>query len=114
MEAISSTDRFVALLRQKLAERAQAKDTAQKRRTQAARPEEAASPRRVATRVAQAGADDRDLRRTIVEQLLTDRFGSQFANGSRFQQIIEQVSDLIADDPELGAMMREVMAEVRR
>ncbi len=114
MEAISNTDRIVALLRQKLAERAQAKGAERKRGAEAGKAEEASSPRLVAARAALAGADDRHLRRTIVEQLLTERFGSRLANEPRFQQIIEQVSTIIGDDPELGAIMGDVMAEVRR
>lgn len=74
---------------------------------------EAAPQAALAALAARAGADDRHLRRTIVEQLLTERFGARLANEPRFQQIVEQVTELIADDPELGGMLAEVMREVR-
>lgn len=113
MEAISNADRFVALLRQKLAERVRAKGSERKRADAAEKSRETAPHRPIAALAAQAGADDRHLRRTIVEQLLTERLGSQLANEPRFQQIVEQVTELIADDGELGAMLQDVMREVR-
>lgn len=113
MEVLSGTDRFVALLRQKLAERAQVKG-ASRARGAATTKTKAGPPHLVVASVAHAGADDRHLRRAIVEQLLSDHFGSQLANEPRFQQIVERVSEIIAEDAELGAVMGSVMAEVRR
>ncbi|MEO5587431.1 MAG: hypothetical protein ABIQ81_07040 [Novosphingobium sp.] len=110
MDALSTADRFVVLLRQKLAERAQAQAASGKRTARAERP----APRRpIGERAARAGADDRGLRRTIVEQLLTDQLGAELANEPRFQQVVERVTDIIAADAALGAMLGEVMAEVR-
>lgn len=114
MEALSTADRFVVLLRQKLAERAQAKALPGKRAGAADRAARAAPHRPVAELAAQAGADDRTLRRTIVEQLLTDHLGTELANEPRFQQVVERVTELIAADDQLGGMLMEVMAEVRR
>lgn len=113
MEAISSSDVFVALLRRKLAERAQAKGADRKRVAQARKAGDAAPARPLAALTAQAGADDRHLRRTIIEQLLNERLGAQLANEPRFQQIVERVTELIAEDAELDAMLGEVMREVR-
>jgi hypothetical protein len=114
MEALSNADRFVVLLRQKLAERAQARSTSVKRAAGPASSTAAAPHRPLAELAAQAGADDRNLRRTIVEQLLTERFGGQLANEPRFQQVVEQVTEILAADAELGAILGEVMAQVRR
>lgn len=114
MEALSTADRFVVLLRQKLAERAEAKATSGKR-TRAADLAAPTGPQRpVAEFTAQAGADDRTLRRTIVEQLLTEHLGADLANEPRFQQVVERVTELIVADDKLGDMLSEVMAEVRR
>lgn len=113
MEAISSSDVFVALLRQKLAERARAKGTERKSAAEKKKTENPAPQQSVAALAAQAGADDRHLRRTIIEQLLSNRLGAQLANEPRFQQIVDQVTELIAEDEELGAMLGEVMREVR-
>jgi hypothetical protein len=114
MEALSTADLFVVLLRQKLAERAQAKAAPAKRSGRADRAAPAAPHRPIAALTAQAGADDRALRRTIVEQLLTDHLGAELANEPRFQQVVERVTELIAADDQLGAMLTDVMAEVRR
>lgn len=114
MEALSAADRFVVLLRQKLAERAQAKAASGKRMAGADRAAPAKPQRPVAEVAAQAGADDRTLRRTIVEQLLTEHLGADLANEPRFQQVVERVTEIIAADDELGGMLSEVMAQVRR
>ena len=113
MESISNADLFVALLRQKLAERTQAKGAGRKRTEATSKAREAEPHRPVAALAAQAGADDRHLRRTIVEQLLTERFGAKLANEPRFQQVVEQVTEILAGDPELGALLGEVMRKVR-
>lgn len=115
MDAISNADRFVALLRQKLAERAETK-SAKQASTQQARDKPlhgAEAVQSVAARAARAGQDDRKLRRTIVEQLLADRFGARLVNEPRFQEVVTQVSELMASDPQLGALIEEVMAEIR-
>jgi hypothetical protein len=70
--------------------------------------------RPLAALAAHAGADDRTLRRTIVEQLLTDHLGADLANEPRFQQVVERVTDLLAENDELGGLLAEVMTEVRR
>ncbi len=114
MEALSTADRFVVLLRQKLAERAQVKAASSKRTSAAARAAPVVPHRPIAELAARAGADDRTLRRTIVEQLLTDHLGADLANEPRFQQVVERVTEIIAADDQLGAMLTEVMTEVRR
>ena len=97
-----------------LAERAQARAAPGKRAGAAERAAGLAPHRPIAEAAAQAGADDRTLRRTIVEQLLTDHLGAELANEPRFQQVVERVTELIAADDQLGEMLTEVMAEVRR
>lgn len=113
MESISKGDLFVALLRQRLAERAQTQSA--RRKPAAGKHKTDSAPRTsVAALAAQAGADDPHLRRAIIEQLLGDRLGDRLVNEARFQQIVDQVTDIIADDEDLGGLLAEVMREVRR
>ena len=113
MDPISNADRFVIMLRQKLAERALAKQTAPTARTDAKFNTGNDAVRAIAGRTARAGAKDRKLQRTIVEQLLADRFGAALVNEARFQQIIDQVSELMASDPDLGDLFAEVIVLAR-
>lgn len=114
MEALSAADRFVALLRQKLAERAQTKAASGKRAGAVDRAAPTVAPRPISELAAQAGADDRSLRRTIVEQLLTEHLGTDLVNEPRFQQVVERVTELIAADDQLASVLAEVMGEVRQ
>jgi hypothetical protein len=113
MDGISNADRFVILLRQKLAERAEAKKASAPSKVTSKQPSGHDAIRAVAGRTARSGAGDRQLRRTIVEQLLADRFGTALVNEARFQQIIDQVAELMVSDPELGDLFSEVMAQIK-
>jgi hypothetical protein len=113
MDAISNADRFVVLLRQKLAERAHAAAPSAARPVGRSAESGRDAVRAIAGRAARAGAEERKLRRTIVEQLLVDRFGSALVNEARFQQIVDQVSELMAADTDLSVLFSSVIAEVR-
>lgn len=111
MDALSNIDRFVALLRLKLAARARAQLT--KAAPSAAAPKAAAeNPQlRIATLAAQRGLEECSLKRAVIEQLLAERLGNELANEPRFQQIVEQVTNIIADDAELAALFGEILRE---
>ncbi len=114
MDPINNADRFVALLRQKLAERTETRRTEkQEAGATETRKHGAEAVKGIAARAAQAGQDNRKLRRTIVEQLLADRFGARLVNEPRFQEIVIQVDELMAADPQISAMLDEVIAEIR-
>ncbi|MFT4025388.1 MAG: hypothetical protein QM676_01105 [Novosphingobium sp.] len=112
MEALSNTDRFVILLRQKLAERGRTK-SARARPAAAARSVDPANNAPIARQVARAGASDQDLRRTIVEQLIAERLGP-LGNDARFQQVVQRVTDIIAEDAELDGLLADIAGAVRR
>lgn len=114
MESLSSADRFIAQLRQKLAERAEAQSKASGlvgKRNPAH--DERPSVFAVATKAAQAGAEDQRLRRIIVEQLLTERLGRELTNEPRFQAIVSQVADIMSEDPELLAQFEVVESGIK-
>jgi hypothetical protein len=113
MDAISNTDRFVILLRQKLAKRAETKELRRTEKTVSRAPAGRDGIRAISGRAARAGANDKILRRTIIEQLLADRFGSALINEARFQEIVDQVTELMASDPSLSSLFTSVVAEIR-
>jgi hypothetical protein len=113
MDAISNADRFVILLRQKLAERAESKGPSRTEKLSSRAPTGRDAVRAISGRAARAGADDKKLRRTIIEQLLAERFGAALVNEARFQEIVDQVTELMARDPGLSALFADVVAEVR-
>jgi hypothetical protein len=113
MDAISNADRFVVLLRQKLAERAKSRATQRTSAAQSAKAEQRDTVTAVSSRAAKAGAEDRKLRRTIIEQLLLDRFGTALVNEARFQEIIDQVTELMAAEPGLSELFADVIAHVK-
>lgn len=113
MDALSNVDRFVALLKLRLAERARAQ---RPRTAPAAKTRKAAASdpqARIAAIAAQHQSDERSLKRTVIEQVLADRLGNQLANEPRFQQIVEQVTDMIAADDELAGRLDEILRQAR-
>lgn len=115
MDPVSNADRFVAALRQKLAERSQVRQ-AKSPRGEAPGVERTKldAVKSVTSGAARAGLDSRKLRRAIVEQLLADKFGVKLVNEARFQEVVSQVTEIMEDDPEIGALLNEVMAAVRK
>ena len=111
MEALSNADRFVVLLRQKLSERAKSRSRATTTASVTNRPIGREATRIVAGRVVTAGGKDQQLRRVIVEQLLMERLGAALVNEAKFQAIVDQVAEMIADDPNAGAMLAEVVGQ---
>ncbi|NJM51316.1 MAG: hypothetical protein HC843_10990 [Sphingomonadales bacterium] len=113
MNPVSQADHFVILLRQQLAERLrkQKTDSIQKAESRAGQ-ERKVTP--VSSAVVRSGGDDRQLRRIIVEQLLTDRFGRNLVNEAGFQAVLDQVVEQMENDPAMLQMFSNVIGEVRR
>jgi hypothetical protein len=112
MDPISSADHIVLLLRQKLSERARAtsKDKAKVRQTDDA--EAAQTP--VVQRLASVeGVDEHQLRRALVQNLLTEQFGSSLLNDAQFQQVVGRVTDAIEGDDEASKLIAQVLSELR-
>jgi DNA-binding TFAR19-related protein (PDSD5 family) len=113
MEPINNADRLVLLLRQKLEERAKAGTTARagaKTQANTVAPAEASGVRALA---ALEGADERALRRAVVQNLLADQLEPQLLNDAQFQQIVSRVTDAIEDDPDAAKLLSRVIAELR-
>lgn len=112
MDPISSADHIVLLLRQKLSERARAaaKDKTKIRQTDDAEVAQAPAVQRLAS---VEGVDEHQLRRALVQSLLTEQFGSSLLNDAQFQQVVSRVTDAIEEDTEASKLITQVLAELR-
>jgi hypothetical protein len=112
MDPISGSDRLVALLRQKLEERA--KTSAGKRGSikspVSSGPQE---PSGVHALAAIDGADEHQLRRAFIQYLLVDQLGSGLMNDARFQQVVSRVTEAIEEDGNAAALLNRLVAELR-
>lgn len=113
MDALSNVDRFVALLRLKLAERARTHHAKSAPAARARTVAEQSPQARITALTAQQSLDERSLRRAVIEQLLSERLGTELANEPRFQQVIEQVTTIIANDRELAGLLDAVLHGAR-
>jgi hypothetical protein len=60
------------------------------------------------------GVDERQLRRALVQNLLTEHFGPSLLNDGQFQQIVSRVTGVIEQDVEASNLMAQVLSELRR
>lgn len=99
------------MLRQRLAEKAAERAPIRASRVEG-RP---VSPTEAARQLAaaSASADQRKLKRILVEQLLVRRFGASLSNDPRFQRIVEEVTGLLSEDPAMSRMLDEIALELR-
>ena len=112
MDPISSADHIVLILRQKLAERAR---TASKDKSKVRQGQDAESPQTpVVQRLASIeGVDEHQLRRALVQNLLTEQFGSSLLNDAQFQQVVGRVTDAIEEDVEASKLIMQILSELR-
>ena len=107
MGPVSLPDRFAILLRARLEARARAARAGQPTLSKAA-----ASQASLMVLAARAGADKKQLSRMMIEQMLTENFGSKLANEAGFQQVISRVAEAMEEDPELANQMEILLASL--
>ena len=113
MEPVSNVDRLVHLLRQQLSERARSEKGA----VQTGRSSQRRETRQgiIAALGAIEGVDERVLRRSFIQSLLSEQLGEQFVNDARFQQVVAQVTEAIdADDGARALLDRQVASMKQR
>lgn len=112
MDPISNSDRLVAILRQKLRERSKvgSKATLGKSGNDTAPSLRAARNNPLAPF---EGSDERSLRRSFIQHLLSDQLGEQFVNDAQFQQVVTRVTDTIESDEMAAKLLTRVIADVR-
>lgn len=108
MDPVSQADRLAALLRERLLERARAAGTAG-----AARERGAGAP---VDRVYASGPvqprDERQMRRTLIQTILSQEFGGALINDAGFQQVIDRVLGAIEADEQASALIARVAKDV--
>lgn len=109
MEPISNVDRLVLLLRQRLTERTRAQRAAGPKAGKAT----AKEPFSVQGLAAVEGIDDRQLRRSLVQGILSEQFGQQMVNEPKFQQVVDRVADALAGDPDGDALLTQITTALR-
>lgn len=110
MDPISNADKILLVLRQRLEDRAKA----QKRGTGGSTGGAARrSSLRTVQEVAATGtATERQLRRLVVQGLLADQFDEALLNESRFQAVVDQVTDALTADEAASRLLSQVISEL--
>jgi len=58
-------------------------------------------------------ADEKPLRRAVIQNLLADQLGEGLLNDAQFQQIVSRVTDAIEEDRDAAELLSRVIAELR-
>jgi hypothetical protein len=113
MDPVSNANRIAMMLRARLQERAKA--GAGGRASKADTKGSGETVRKGAMRSAEAieGLGDRRLKRALIEDILTDQFGTALVNDAQFQQVVDQVTDAIEADAEGAAIFSRVVDDLR-
>jgi hypothetical protein len=113
MDPISNADRLVMLLRQKLQERSKATAAGrpgEKAKTNVGAPAPATGVQALA---AIDGADERTLRRALIQHLLADQLGPALINDAQFQQTVTRVTEAIEEDPDASQLLSRLVSDLR-
>ena len=111
VDPVANIDQLVLVLRQRLLDRSRTeKSTVGKHK----------SPRRQASGLDSIyalarieGADDRQLRRGLIQSILAEQFGSALLNEAKFQQIVERVVETMYADPAASKLLSVIVQELR-
>ncbi len=111
MDPINNIDRLVFVLRQRLQERTRlaTKPLAVDGQGRSSN----VAPTGVGALAAVDGLDDRQLRRALIQNILSEQLGSEMLNDAKFQQVVDKVSDTISADAESAALMARTIGELR-
>jgi hypothetical protein len=113
MDPVSNANRIAMMLRARLQERAKAQGAGRAGRSERHGANGTGAKGAVRSAEAIEGLDDRRLKRALVEDILTDQFGTTLVNDARFQQMIDQVTDAIEADPEGASIFLRVVKDLR-
>ena len=110
MDRISQVDRLVMVLRERLLERS--KITTKGRKT-LVRDAKANWVETLKALAAVDEVDDHQLRRALIQNILADQFGHELINETKFQQIVERVTEALEADESGSALINRLVVELR-
>jgi hypothetical protein len=105
MDPISNVDGLVLLLRQRLAERARMKAAGVNAQRPVNNPRIADGIDAVHALAGIDNIDERLLKRSLIQSLLTDHFGAAMINDAQFQQVVDRVTDAIDGDDQSSRLL---------
>lgn len=111
MEPISNVDQIVLVLRQRLLERA--KSAGGRSEQKGATSREADGRTGIEALAAVESIDDRQLKRALIQRLLTEQLGPALINEAKFQQVVDRVTDTIEADPQGSGLLSDLVTELR-
>ncbi len=110
MDSISQIDRLVLILRQRILERSK---TAGARRKASGRDATTPPADSLKALAAVDAVDDHQLRRALVQNILAEQFGLGLVNDSRFQQVVEKVTEALESDDGSAKLIGRFVRELR-
>ena len=112
MDPISNVDRLVVLLRQRLLERS--RTAGPKRSGGATRSDPSPTGRAALQALATVeGIDDRQLKRALIQNILSDQLGGELINEAPFQQVVDRVTATLEGEQATARLMNRVVEELR-
>lgn len=109
MTSISNVDRLVLILRQRLEQKA--KGGPAKTTHTPGGPVGGLSAAKALAALSEA--DERQVRRALIQGILSDQFGAEVVNEARFQNLVDQVVRVLETDARARALLDEVTAELK-
>ena len=111
MEPISNADRIMAILRQRLREKAAAQ--AGKAATARGQPAPQSPVGGLAALAELKGATPAQLRHACIQALLSDQLGEGLLNEAQFQQVVSQVVTTLSEDPAAARLLDRVIGDLK-
>jgi len=112
MDPICNVDRLGILLRQRLLERSKAAGL--KRGASTTRNETPLTGRAAVQALAAVeGIDDRQLKRALIQNILSDQLGGELINEAQFQQVVDRVTNALESEQETARLLNRVVGELR-
>jgi hypothetical protein len=109
VDPISSIDRVVLLLRERLRERS---SVTSGRRAGADRLR--SERRSVDAMAAISGVTDEQLKRALVQRLLCDHFGDDLVNDASFQAVVDQVMQSLQTEASVSQLLDGAVSDLRK